>query len=158
MRHRVNARGDGRYRAAQAWRMKRFDTAPCDAHPCVTPIHRDPLSSMPVRLDPDLARDIEVRLEDLLAAVDRWSAPLADTLDRVVDDSAGPLEDLLRSVQSGRPAHEDELAVLRAERALTSLLLELAGLAAALRLGPPATAAYRLRALIGTAEHGNCRS
>lgn len=103
---------------------------------------------MPARLDPDLARDIEVRLEDLLAAVDRWSAPLADTLDRVVDDSAGPLEDLLRSVQSGRPAHEDELAVLRAERALTSLLLELAGLAAALRLGPPATAAYRLRALI----------
>lgn len=103
-------------------------------------MHSDPL-------DPALARDIGERVDDLLAAIERWSTRLADTLDRVVEDSAGPLEDLLRAARADDPEAADQLALLRAERALTSLVLELAGIAATLRLGPPATAAYRLRSL-----------
>lgn len=104
-------------------------------------------------LDSALARDIGERVDDLLAAIERWSTPLADTLDRAVEDSAGPLEDLLHVARSDDPEKADQLALLRAERALTSLVLELAGIAAALRLGPPPTAAYRLRSL---ASGGRC--
>lgn len=96
----------------------------------------------------DLAREILLREAEITAAVERWAGALADA----VDDVAARLAVIEDALDVAAPS--DQLAVGRGRRALEGALLDLAGLAAALQLGPPTTGGYRLRALASDVQAG----
>lgn len=98
----------------------------------------------------ELALDLLRRHDDLVAATGRWLTNLAADLDDAVARLA-VVEDLV-AARDELPPSEDELAPRRAQRALEEAMLELGGLAASLRLGPPPTVGYRLTALVHELE------
>lgn len=87
-----------------------------------------------------LAREVEARRADLIAAVERWASGLAGDVDTIAATLAEIDEDLA--------VDGDEVARARARRELQGVLLDLAALSAALHIGPPDCASYRLRALV----------
>lgn len=68
------------------------------------------------------------------ACADEWANSLAGVLDRVVEQ-LGVVEDVLEPGRPGRGT--DDLARIRAQRAVYATLQDLGSLSAALRLGPP---------------------
>lgn len=88
-----------------------------------------------------IARELEAQHADLLAAVERWATGLACNAD-VIAEVLAAIEDVFDAPL------EDEVARRRASRGLGDALIELGGLAAALRLGPPETVGHRLQALV----------
>lgn len=93
-----------------------------------------------------IAAEVELRHADLLRGVERWGAGMADRLDKLVVESLGPLEDLLHTRLETQD--DDEVSLRRAIRAYGELAATLGSISAAMRIGPPTTAGYRLHALV----------
>lgn len=96
-----------------------------------------------------LAREIEARQSHLRVSTERWLTLIADQIDGTVNRSTAPLEDVVMALRASTPhGDHDELAALRAARAHSDLLTDLAGISATLRIGPPASLGYRLTSLV----------